>query len=305
MGKCLSRPRKAAKNHADLDLTASKDAPHQTPLLSACDNPMGLAASSDSRTQLSASTTIGGLLSGGGGENADITFDKNARHTPLMTHGRSSEIASGDQALDQRISAFFDTYRDPDVDCILADGIERFCADLRVQPDEFSVLVLAWKFNAAAMCRFTREEFVTGCRALGNADSPESIRARLPSAVLEVGSSREKFRDLYRWSYHFGLDTGQRTLPLMMAISLWRLVFSQNRPPILDRWLEFLEHRRNSTSGIMRDTWDMFLLFTESIGNDLDRYDESEAWPSLIDDFVEYENDRKNHNVGASSNSIK
>jgi DCN1-like protein 3 len=305
MGKCLSRAQKGVvKNSASLGPVAAKDSPHPTLRT----DHMGLSASSDTRgQQLTAPVTTSGIyVSGGGGEIADPSIDKNNwQHLSLTTQSPCAEPASGDQALDRRITAFFDCYRDPDAECILADGIERFCNDVGVQPDEFSVLVLAWKFGAAAMCRFTRDEFISGCRALGGTDSPEAIYAQLPSVVAEVMNSRELFRDLYRWSYRFGLDAGQRTLPLAMAISLWRLVFSQNPPPVLTRWLSFLEHRRATISGIMRDTWDMFLLFTETIGDDLERYDESEAWPSLIDDFVEYENDRKNHNVGASFTSVK
>ena len=37
----------------------------------------------------------------------------------------------------------------------------------------------------------------------------------------------------------------------------------------------------------------MFLNFTEVIGDDLSNYDDNEAWPSLFDDFVEYENERQ------------
>lgn len=41
----------------------------------------------------------------------------------------------------------------------------------------------------------------------------------------------------------------------------------------------------------------MFLNFAESIGDDLGAYDDAEAWPSLFDDFVEYENDQMNQNI--------
>ena len=40
----------------------------------------------------------------------------------------------------------------------------------------------------------------------------------------------------------------------------------------------------------------MFLNFCETVGHDLSVYDEDEAWPSLFDDFVEYENDKENQN---------
>ena len=37
----------------------------------------------------------------------------------------------------------------------------------------------------------------------------------------------------------------------------------------------------------------MFLNLIEAVGDgDLSSYDDSEAWPSLFDDFIEHENDR-------------
>ena len=48
--------------------------------------------------------------------------------------------------------------------------------------------------------------------------------------------------------------------------------------------------------GIPRDTWNMFLNFTNTVGSDLTQYDDTEAWPSLFDDFVEFENDQLNQN---------
>ena len=35
----------------------------------------------------------------------------------------------------------------------------------------------------------------------------------------------------------------------------------------------------------------MFLNLINTVGNDLTQYDDTEAWPSLFDDFVEFEND--------------
>ena len=48
--------------------------------------------------------------------------------------------------------------------------------------------------------------------------------------------------------------------------------------------------------GIPRDTWNMFLNFVQTVGSDLTQYDDAEAWPSLFDDFVEFENDQLNQN---------
>lgn len=197
---------------------------------------------------------------------------------------------------DTKIQALFEQYKEPNEEAMLAEGIEKFCSDLEVKPDEFIVLVLAWKFQAETMCKFTREEFLSGCKTL-KVDTIKGLQLKFPEMLKDV-QNKQLFKDLYRWTYKFGLDadTGQKTLPIEMAIGLWKLVFSKNQPPILECWLEFLEKHPN-IRGIPKDTWDMYLNFTEQVGDDLSTYDDTDAWPSLIDDFVEYQNDRQNQNV--------
>jgi len=197
---------------------------------------------------------------------------------------------------DAKIIALFEKYSDPHEDTILSEGIEEFCIDLQLKPDEFKVLVLAWKLDASQMCRFTREEFISGCRAL-RADSCKALQQRLPELVTTVTTDPDTFRDLYRFTYRFGLDasSGQRILPVDMAVSLWTLVYSYNEPPLLKKWLHFLE-KHPQVRGIPRDTWNMFLNFSTVVGSNLSQYDDTEAWPSLFDDFVEFENDQLNQN---------
>lgn len=132
-----------------------------------------------------------------------------------------------------------------------------------------------------------------GCRAI-QADSLEGICSRFPYMLLEA-QGEESFKDLYRFTFQFGLDAeeGQRSLQRDIAIALWRLVFTQDTPAILERWLDFLAENPSGVRGISRDTWNMFLNFTQAIGPDLSNYSEDEAWPSLFDTFVEWEMERR------------
>ncbi|KAG9342860.1 hypothetical protein JZ751_015067 [Albula glossodonta] len=201
---------------------------------------------------------------------------------------KEEPAAGGEEYSVPRIEELFCCYKDELDDAILEEGMERLCCDLCVDPAEFRVLVLAWKFQAATM-----REFVEGCKAL-RADSLEGIYARFPCMLLEV-RAEDNFKDLYRFTFQFGLDSeeGQRSLHRDIAIALWRLVFTQDAPAILDCWLDFLTENPSGVKGISRDTWNMFLNFTQVIGPDLSNYSEDEAWPSLFDTFVEWEVERR------------
>ncbi|GAB6031162.1 hypothetical protein CHUAL_007965 [Chamberlinius hualienensis] len=222
------------------------------------------------------------------------------RIPPILSSVSSENKRTSQQHRDyseSKILSLFEHYKDPNEEVILSDGIERLCQDLEVKPEEFKVLLLAWKFNASTMCKFSKQEFVGGCKSLKVA-SIKGIQSRFTDMLQEIQQDSEKFKDLYRFTFRFGLDAdlGQRILPTDMAICLWKLVFSTSEPPLLERWLSFLEKNPN-VRGIPRDTWNMFLNFLDSVGDDLSSYDDAEAWPSLFDDFVEYENDQTNQNV--------
>ena len=59
-------------------------------------------------------------------------------------------------------------------------------------------------YIAEQMCRFTRAEFLQGCRAL-KADNIKSVQQRLPEAAAEALARSDLFKDLYRYTFRFGL----------------------------------------------------------------------------------------------------
>jgi DCN1-like protein 3 len=229
-----------------------------------------------------------GSFSAGGERSVPSRQFSLTRQPPSASSSSSSSAPSqSTQTKHAHIEKYFNKYKDIGEESILAEGMERFCIDLGVDPTEFIVLVLAWKFEASQMCRFTREEFMNGCQKM-QAHNAKSLRDRFPDLLAEA-KDKKHFKDLYNFTFSFGLDhsSGQRSLPIEMAVELWKLVFFHNKPNLLDRWFVFL--KQSEVKGISRDTWNMFLPFMESMLPDLSNYDESEAWPSLFDDFVEGE----------------
>lgn len=244
--------------------------------------------------------------------NSNCAFDDRNKPLPSVSKNRhfpsffDSKIMNFSEkndkrsiSLDGKLNSLFDLYKDSeDENLILMDGVEKLCSDLNFRPDDFKILIFAWKLNVEQMYQFTRQEFINGCKLL-DAENISQIHNRLFELSLQLKNDPQQFRSLYKFTFKFGLDraNGQRILPVDMAVCLWRLVFTLNKPPILERWLLFLQNDKTHVRGIPRDTWNMFLNFCETIGNNLSAYNDAEAWPSIFDDFVEYENDRINQNI--------
>ncbi|KAK9918420.1 hypothetical protein WJX75_004024 [Coccomyxa subellipsoidea] len=183
------------------------------------------------------------------------------------------------------LQQLFRRYQDPHSDMILAEGVGLFCEDLQVNPEDQVMLVLSWHFNAATMCEFSRDEFVKGMTSL-RCDSIRKLQQKLPGLRAELQDDK-KFKEVYNFTYSFGLDKGKKCMPQDTAVALWRLLFSAKPWPLLDAWCEFLEQHHNRA--ISKDTWIQLLDFCRAVRQDLSNFEESgSAWPYLLDDFVEY-----------------
>uniref|UniRef100_H2YV74 Defective in cullin neddylation protein n=1 Tax=Ciona savignyi TaxID=51511 RepID=H2YV74_CIOSA len=73
---------------------------------------------------------------------------------------------------------------------------------------------------------------------------------------------------------------------------MWNVVFSTDQPRILDSWIRFLQE--NNVRGISRDTWNMLPYLVDAISDNINNYNDTEAWPSLFDDFVTYQKEELN-----------
>ena len=65
------------------------------------------------------------------------------------------------------IVSFFHLSADPEEpDKITMDGVVKLLGDLQLDPGSRTVLLFAWKLQAAAQCEFSKTEFVTGLMTL-------------------------------------------------------------------------------------------------------------------------------------------
>ena len=206
---------------------------------------------------------------------------------PPSPAAATPQTASRASRLDEKsIEASYQKYKDAGgSENILADGVCRLCEDLKVDPGDVAMLVLAWHFRAECMCEFSRSEWQTGMTALA-CDSVAKLAAKLPSLRASL-SEEATFRQVYAFSFTFGLEKGAKALTADVALALWSLLLPV-RWKAAAEWSAFLAELKPPLKVVSKDTWMQLLEFSRSIKADFSNYDDEGAWPTLVDDFVAY-----------------
>lgn len=190
----------------------------------------------------------------------------------------------------ERIDLLFGQYADKNEDLMIGpEGTEQLCRDLGVDPTDIRILVLAWKLQAARQGYFSLDEWRKGLKAM-RVDTIDKLKKALPGLQQEVANP-DVFRDFYTFSFQYCLtEPRQKTLDLETACQMLELVLG-SQPHVLS-FIQFLQEQ-TEYKVVNLDQWTAFLRFCEEIDQDLSNYDESQAWPLLLDNYVEWARKRQ------------
>lgn len=195
---------------------------------------------------------------------------------------------------EKKLQALFEYYSDGNTNAISVNGVLQFIDDLGLQADDVVLLVFAWHLKAKEMGTFTKEEFIGGLRTLG-LDTIEKIQDSLDELRNEL-SDEVTFVQIYKYSFAFYRDADKgKNIDINVADSLLGLLLPK-APHILLLRQYLLEQSEYKV--INMDQWVGFLEFSRTIDETFSNVQEEDAWPSIIDSFVEWV--RSNNKVNNS-----
>lgn len=215
-----------------------------------------------------------------------------------------SNSFSSKRKQDAKVVAIFDKYKDSEDDSIIGiEGTLQYIEDLGFDPDNVITLVLAYFLESPSMGVFYKDKFIQIWSQLKINTIP-GMKTYIEQSLYKEQFLLEEsdyFKKVYDFTFEFLMENpGQKVLPYDLAIDYWRLLLLdrvglQECGLRLQQWFDFIdsEYKR----GFSQDTWRMFYLFVIEIlkpdPETLKDYDEMSAWPSAIDEYIEYlrEND--------------
>jgi len=154
----------------------------------------------------------------------------------------------------------------------------------QVQPLDPHFLIFAWKLNCRTQWECHKDEFMTSL-ALEGASTREDMIRVFNKWMLDTQQDEEIYRSWYAFVYEY-LKANQATvLAPDEAVMAWTITRIPQRWSVFPKWEEYIKSGK-SVKGVNADTWMMLLGLIEKVGDDVNKFDEADCWPSVIEEFV-------------------
>lgn len=249
----------------------------------------------------------------------DTYYEKHASKSSPNSKSNGKSSTS-----DKYLVAIFDQYKDANnPEIIDIDGTLKYLEDLGIEPDDPKSLTLAFLLKSPLVGVFEKNKFLTTWQyyKIHDVKAMSKFLVNFHHDVLhDKGTYNDidtdkviDFKQLYDFTFGFLKESdNQKALDIDLTISYWKLLlplitavyFTKNNSHNEDdkakveervqNWYDFLTNS-NTRPVITFDTWSMFyLFFLEVILPDpykLSNYDEMAAWPSKMDEYLEYLSD--------------
>lgn len=117
---------------------------------------------------------------------------------------RAKKIPKGEQNFSQtRLITWFKKYTTDDPSILGPHGMERFCEDINLEPENIVMLIIAYKMGAQKMGFFSQSEWVRGLADPEiQCDSPAKLQNKL-GYLFNLMNDPHIFKMIFRYAYDF------------------------------------------------------------------------------------------------------
>lgn len=218
---------------------------------------------------------------------AEMAEPNNTKRQKTTTTSTSrSKVNEESRFNTNRLIAWFKKYTTDDPSQLGPDGMERFCEDIKLEPEDIGMLCIAYKMNAKNMGYFTQAEWLKG---LGDPEVQCDTTTKLQNKLnyfYNLMNDPQHCKLIFRYAYDFARDKDQRSMDIETARAMLALLLSKSWP-LYPEFEEFLQQPK-APRVINKDQWNNIYEFSRTINLDLSNYSIDGAWPVLLDDFVDF-----------------
>ncbi|TQV91910.1 defective in cullin neddylation protein 1 [Cordyceps javanica] len=211
-------------------------------------------------------------------------------------HGTAPQHSS---SLDAELNTLFDSLRDGEDDTKdrmeLTSTMKYLQNDLKVNIENAELFVVLELLQAPSIGEISRHGYVEGWKDSSVSASHKDHAKHIRKLIKALPKDAALFKKVYKYAFIVGREKDQKALSLESALIYWDMLFAlpgmqwkNAHRDWLALWKRFLAEKW--TRSVNRDMWNMILEFAfKSMDDDsLSFWTEDGAWPSVIDDFVEW-----------------
>jgi len=233
------------------------------------------------------------------------------------------------------VQSLFKVYADrDDADTISPENFERLCTDAGISMDGPMPLILLWLLDAQELGTIKRDKWTKAMQD-SQISSPPILKIFLddmeqllltnkpsipqpPAPSIKGNKKSTAFPPYDRTQYYsYAQDRGaafgklysalftiaksgqSRNIDIEIAKAFWSVLLVPQYP-IITEVVEYITEK-GTYKAVNKDVWSMMLEFCKTVNPDLDNFEADGAWPTLIDDFVAWKQERSGKKPAAST----
>ncbi|RAL41395.1 hypothetical protein DM860_010189 [Cuscuta australis] len=187
----------------------------------------------------------------------------------------------------EEIDKWFYTYADGSSGLIEPDGVLHLCSDLEIDYTDVRILLLAWKMQAKKQGFFTLEEWRKGIKDL-NVDTIERLKQTITKLVDEVKHYSTMLLDFYTYAFKYNLtEFSEKSVDKETCCTLLENILGSKFQSQIAKLIQYLMCQ-TEYKALNMDQWLGVYRFCQEISfPDCSNYGEEDAWPVILDDFVQ------------------